>query len=117
VSLDFDGTLGALMGLIGRPLSVSLRGRTDTPLVSLIEGGLGGARPARDVLGDRHEEEALMFVMGNEADVIGGFVLAPSRFERGETTKSGGVIIYLDDFLIVVRPKALEEEGDPLTGT
>ncbi len=103
--LDYERTLEALLGLIGRRVLVLLSGVDGTPFISgIIAGRLDRGEldeRLREVLlrADTEKVETLFFHVGSRQS---GFVIRPDEFERGFWRGNGQLVVHAGRCAITV---------------
>jgi hypothetical protein len=80
--VDFDATLAALLGLMGREVSVHVRspGSRAAPALMLVTGVLRSAPEVVEQLGGSSE---VFFCRIGNSTLLSGFFLDRERFKRG----------------------------------
>jgi hypothetical protein len=101
--LDYEQTLEALLGLIGRPVLVLFSGADGSPFISGIVSG----RLERGELDERLQEvllradeteiETLFFHVGSRQS---GFVIRPDEFERGFWRSDSQLVVQVGPCVI-----------------
>lgn len=101
--LDYEQTLEALLGLIGRSVLVLFSGADGTPFISgIVSGRLDRGEldeRLQEVLlrADETEIETLFFHVGSRQS---GFVIRPDEFERGFWRSDGQLVVQVGNCAI-----------------
>lgn len=104
-SLDFEGTLQALLSLIGRQVLVLFSGAADGPfVVGVLSGRLDRGEPdarlqAELLRADSVPVETLLFHVGSRQS---GFVLRPDEFDRAFWQSRDQLTIHLGGCAVTV---------------
>jgi hypothetical protein len=103
--LDYAGTLGALLGLVGRPVSVTTSDRDGKPvIVSRLEGVLRRAADVTVVKGLPQAEAQFFYVTDTpEDDRSIGFMLHAGAFAGGRSDEGARVRFLQGGVLVDVR--------------
>lgn len=103
--LDYEGTLAALLSLVGRQVLVLFSGTGAAPFIAgLVSGRLDRGeldeRLQKLLLrGDRNPVETLFFHVGSRQS---GFVLRPDEFERAFWQSDGQLTLHLGECAVTV---------------